>query len=192
MTEQESPIMTTNTSTVRFAQPWLESASSYQSLLGVHQPHITEISGYQYSRMSQRQQKQYDAKRHAEWNASAAAKCDYAEHVVRCWLAGDFELTDATQDAQTAVWRYKAALAEQQREADKAAALKANRDISNVAVGDHIFCIMGNWYGTVTKINKNTIWFMPDNKPDYISDKGIKTSLRAIRWQSHNDATRTA
>jgi hypothetical protein len=190
MTEQESPIMTTNTSTARLAQPWNESASSYQSLLGVHQPHIAEISGYQYSRMSQRQQKQYDAKRHAEWDASAEAKRTYAEHVVRCWLDGAFDLADATDDAQLAVRRYKTALAEQQLEADKAAALKANRDIASVAVGDHIFCIMGNWYGTVTKRNKSTVWFMPDNPPAWLADpRGFKASLGTIQWQSYNDAT---
>lgn len=175
----------------RLDTPWLETDSSYQYLLGVHQPHIAEISGHQYARMSQRQQKQYNTKRHQEWDASACAKRAYRHHVEQSWVAGAFTLDQATPEAQRIVRQYQHALDEWDRKQAEAAKLRSNRDISTVTVGDRVFCIMGNYYGTVTKLNKRTVWFMPENPPAWLLDQhpnGIKTNLGCIQWLSYNDA----
>lgn len=132
------------------------SASHWQSLAGVHEPWIMEISGTQYSRMSNRGKAQYDHKRHVEWSASAAAKGEWRRLVMRAFDEGETDLEDPRlhRDAADAI---KSTL--RQRTADAAAqrlqsAHQSNnfRSASELHVGMRVWDFIAHKYVIVTKL----------------------------------------
>jgi hypothetical protein len=69
------------------------TSQEYQSAMGVDRPYIGEISGLQYSRMSERSKRAYDRKRRGEWARSARVGSGWRSMVETLALAGDIDLS---------------------------------------------------------------------------------------------------
>lgn len=89
------------------SKPWEFSPLQYQLAHGVDQPFIGEISGVQHSRLSKRGKAQYEAKRRADWQASADAKNEWAERVQKAYEDGSItkNTPGLSEDAKNAIIR---------------------------------------------------------------------------------------
>lgn len=143
------------------AEPWRYTASQYQAAMGVKQPHVAEISPYQFARLSGRQRARYEATHGAEWQASADCKRDWRAAVVAAFEAGtiDQQTPGLSADARAAIAgavldrrdaRKKVIQGEHHRAAKYAT-------VDELAIGDRVYCLMAGRYGTVVKINTRSV-----------------------------------
>ena len=169
---------------------WQMDERRYQSLMGVHQPWIAEISPAQYAGMSGRAQREYSKRRDAEWQASYDIKQEWYEKVTQAYVLGKFKLEDpgVSEAAKTAVWRYERDLKEEREKVAHDQAVKENRIISvlDLEIGDRVHCIMYREYGTVIKKFKKSIrvrWEKP------LTGGATETTLEAgyFQWWDYND-----
>jgi hypothetical protein len=87
---------------------WQCSRSQWLAHLGVHEPHIAEISPMQMGQMSARQRTTYDKRRAAQWATYSDAKVEWARQVIAAYEAFEFDLDDAdlAPEARTEVEAY--------------------------------------------------------------------------------------
>jgi hypothetical protein len=142
-------------------EAWKISGSVYLAQNGIHQPYIAEISPYQYGSMSKRGKTQYDAKRREEWNIAGRGKRAWGEQVMEAYDAGKFTLDDPEvhPDAKSHVRAIQAARMEHDFQKRFAAASRLNRFTyeTDVRVGDRVYCLIGGFYTTVTKVNRKSV-----------------------------------
>ena len=169
--------------------PWAVSAAAWQHAQGIHQPHIGEISPVQYARLSGRSRRSYDAERHAEWDASANVKREYARLVLEAHDAGTFALgdTDVHPDAERAVRAAHRARVQAEQAARWEQAQADNQlSIAEISVGDRVWVVMGGHYGTVTKVSKKSIRVKCETA--YLKDKPpMLVRAGCVRRLSHDD-----
>jgi hypothetical protein len=170
--------------------PWKYTAYQYQAAMGVHEPHIAEISPMQYWHLSKRGKAQYDAKRSAEWDASAACKQEWRAAVIAAHDADEFNQHDPSTSDEA-----RQAIAHEAQRRREAAAQFCFQEASHrnkitsadqVNVGDRVFTIMGNYYGRIVKKSKQSVRIQVENAPAWMSEP-IKANIGAIQWLSHND-----
>lgn len=164
--------------------PWQMNQSQYQSSLGVHQPHIAEISPMQYAYMSKRQQAAYDVKRAAEWDASANCKQQWADLVYAAFLAGEFSLTDPTASRE-AIDSVRLSRVREQKMDVEARLTQAQKDNNitspaDVEIGDRVFDLLRSRYGTVVKKFAASIVLEKDGQQ-------WKTKAGACQWLHYNE-----
>lgn len=172
-------------------KPWQISASHYQRLKGVHQPHICEISPWQYSQMGKQQKAAYDKKRAAEWNASAEVKSEWAQLLLAAYDRGEVDLT-STDTHEEAREYIRLGLrcrkeAEKKVEFEKARLANQIRSVDEVSVGDRVFDIMGSRYGVITKKNRQSVRFRPDVVAGCYDPGEYKTGPGALLWLKYDD-----
>lgn len=170
---------------------WKIGRDLYQARLGIKRPHIGEISGVQYGLMSKRAKKAYDAKRHAEWEASGACATQYAKEVFEAFLddPGILEHPELHREARTAIISAKIRFAE----ADKEARLEALRDdnrietAEEVRAGDRLWWLLGGRYLKVTKVLKISLRGIDE-------DAGTEhlAKIGACIWLKSNDLNEAA
>jgi preprotein translocase subunit YajC len=171
-------------------EPWKYTAYQYQAAMGVHEPHIAEISPMQYAGLSKRGKAQYDAKRSAEWDASAACKQEWRALVMAAHDADAFN----QHDPSTSDEARQAIAHEAQRRREAAAQFRfqeashRNRITSadQVNVGDRVFSIMCGKYGRIVKKSKQSVRIELENAPAWMTAP-VKERIGAIEWLSHND-----
>lgn len=111
---------------------WQTTPEAWKSLRGIHTPWIAEVSPHQLAAMNGRTRRAYDAKRSAEWDASAKGYAAWLAEVMAGYDAGAFglnhpELCERARDA------IRTELVARARRAEEAAE-KARRD---AALADH-------------------------------------------------------
>lgn len=154
------------------------TASQYQAAKGVHQPWAMEISPVQYARMGKSAKRAYDAKRAAEWDASAECKRQYEREVLAAFDAGAFSLSDPTvlQDAARVVRRALADREIARVEAEREQALEDNMlVIADLAVGMRVYCLVGGRYADVVKVNRKSAIVRFDGGREYKVRDGFVT-----------------
>jgi hypothetical protein len=183
---------------------WTMSPSAYLAIMGVKEPHIMEISPVQLARMSKRARREYDAKRHKEWNASGEAKQKWRQGVIDAYEAGKVSLDDPKlhPEAKSAILGHRVDQKKKSKEELKEAARKANQinGPEDLKVGDRVFTIMGNHYGTVTKVSKKSIRMdiegFPNSKAFFgalqkLSHRDLEAKVEAD-WKAQNEKPKPA
>jgi hypothetical protein len=166
-------------------EPWTMDDQLYQIRMGVEQPHIMEISPYQYARMSGAAKRRYGAQRSQEWDASSACKVQWHERVMAAFDAGTFTLeTEGVH--RSAVDAIKAELRRRERcglEERRKAFHAVNRGLTmeQLHVGDRVFSIMAGRYCMVTKLYRKSLHVKDD------SGREFSEWPRALQWQSWSD-----
>lgn len=130
---------------------WQIESRAFRSIMGIEQPHIGEISGLQYARMSDRAKRAYDEKRQREWSASAAGAERWQRMVEALALAGDITPTtegispearsvvlSATQGRRAQEIAAEQAKAERDRQRAVAAAASVARTEQRMSVEDRV------------------------------------------------------
>lgn len=142
-------------------KPWEMTPYQYQAMKGIHQPWIAEISPFQFSRMSERQKKQYEAKRSVEWQASADVKIEWKNIVIDAYEKGLFTLDDPNilKEVKDAIQYALRKKAEEKLKESFEQAWKENsiKSMDEVKIGDRVFDIMTRRYGTIDKKFKNSV-----------------------------------
>lgn len=170
---------------------WTMSTSQYQSMRGVKQPWICEISPMQYAHMSKRQQAQYDEKRSREWQASADCKQEYHEAISAAYTAGAFDLNDSDvhEDAKKAVFWLEQEQQKKSAEERMAQATEENqiRSFDEISIGDEVYDIMCGGYVRVVKKSRLSCRAEYVGDAPYLKGKTILCKLGAIQRKSYND-----
>lgn len=164
---------------------WTIGRDAYQARLGVTRPHIAEISPVQYALMSKRARKVYDAKRHAEWDASAECANQYARECVEAFIADPaiLDRSELHREARTAIIQAQL----RSNEADAAArfeALRVDNAIesgADVAKGDRFFWLLGGRYLTATKSLRASVVGTDEGGREF------KCQARACQWLKYDD-----
>jgi hypothetical protein len=168
--------------------PWKMSASAYQSKIGVHAPWIGEISPMQYAGLSKQGKAEYDAKRSREWEASAEAKREWRDLVMAAFERGEItlETPGLHPDAKSSVFHGLAERRKAQEKLTMDQATEENRihSVDELEVGDRVFDIMGNIYGTVSKKFKTSV------RLDTERWGPLTVPARRLEWLSHDDLER--
>lgn len=171
---------------------WELSASQYCTQQGVKEPWIAEISPMQLGLMPKRARAQYDAKRSAEWAASAECKAEWRRKVVEASLAGVFDWrnppTDLHPEARTAAITAHVASQKAHREEAWSAYREAQRirTPGDVAVGDRIWDIAFSGYVRVLKPFAKGIRVALEREGERA--KPYTADARRFERMSHNDA----
>lgn len=163
------------------AKPWLYSPDTFQAVIGVKQPWLAEISPVQFGRMSKRAKVEYDRKREAEWAASAEAKAEWRRLVIDAHNRGAWSKStpNVSREAKSELFAAKVRADEQKAAASLEQARKKNSlRISDLSPGMRVHYIMGNHYGTVSKVSKKSARMIPEveylrGKPMLIREPGI-------------------
>lgn len=148
-----------NTTVTADMPAWQVYPSAWKSARGIHTPHIGEISGVQYARLSKRGKREYDAKRDREWDASYKGSEAYAVAVIAAFEAGEFALDHPglNPDALDVVRSHRLRQAKIAQRASEAAAIMARqvKDLAQLAVGTRVFSHVYR-EGTIVKLNRTT------------------------------------
>ena len=166
---------------------WEITSSMYRARRGIHQPHIGEISGVQYGRMSGAARRRYDTKRHEEWETSAQGARAWEQEVIDAFNRGEFDLDDPEVDREARSVILSAQIRQKESEAARGLAeLKEINipDMSEISKGDRIFTIMGGHYGTVTRVSKKSLRMLLDWRG---GGRDSKQYPGALYWLSHDD-----
>ena len=122
--------------------PWKFSASQYQIVHGVSQPHIAEISPMQYAHLSKRGKKEYDEKRNKEWQASADIKSEWREKVRKAADDGRInkDTPSLSEEARSTIIHRGIEKDKEKAKRDEAAAAEANtvRKIDDIEKGQEL------------------------------------------------------
>lgn len=171
-------------------EPWKYSPTQYQAILGVHQPHIAEISPMQYASLSKRGRAQYDAKRTQEWDASFACKEAWRTAVIAAHDAGRFDPagSEVSEHARTAVWAEGKRREEVVKACHMEDARQRNRITSadQISVGDRVYSLMCRKYGTIVKKSAKSVRLQLDNPPAWMTGT-VKENIGALQWLAHDD-----
>jgi hypothetical protein len=185
-------ITTAEETTELLAQPWTITPERYQHLMGVKQPWIAEISPWQYSNMGKRQKAAYDKKREEEWGASIDVKREWRDKVIAAYTEGKITKNDPSLDkeARDAIRHFEHYQEKQRQEEVKKQAHRSNQitSLDEVKVGDRVFEIMTGRYGTITKKNRLSVGFQPENHPGgYQITRPMKVSPACLLWKKYDD-----
>jgi len=173
---------------------WKMTPDQYQSIKGIHQPWIAEISPAQFAGLSKRQKGEYEAKRSKEWQASADVKAEWRNKVVAAHERGEFSLDDPniTKEAKDAI---RSAIRIEEESRSKAALQQAHKEnqiksVDEIKEGDRVFDLMVRQYGIVKKKFKNSVKLELEKEiPIGLGrvSKDLTVNARELQWQSFDD-----
>jgi len=165
---------------------WKMGADAYQARKGVHQPWIAEISPMQYANMGKAAKARYDEKRRGEWDASGAAKGEWAKEVLDAHHRGEIshDTPGLHPEAKDVIRSAKMEAQKQQAATSLGEAQKQNGSAAEEAkVGDKIHHVI---YGpaTVAKVNKNTLGLTIERNRQPVAITGQRAHAQ---WMSSDD-----
>lgn len=162
---------------------WQTTPEAWKSLRGIHTPWIAEVSPHQLAAMNGRTRRAYDAKRSAEWDASAKGSAAWLAEVMAGYDAGAFgldhpELCERARDA------IRAELVARARRADEAAE-KARRDAAladhwtreTAKVGAPVWHFIYRWM-RVRRVNRETVTLAPMDGGTFAPKVAWRDALR--------------
>ena len=161
------------------AAPWRYSPDQWQSAHGVYQPMIGEISTVQYSRMSGRGKRQYEAKRAGEWQASMDCKQEYRAAVIAAYVAGQFHWRDAgvSSEAKSVAIAHDIEQKKLSRQAALDALHEANKDVRRDDLKPGMWiCTSYHAWIKITKVNKVSV--SGEWRPGQVG----KDDFSVLRW----------
>lgn len=169
---------------------WKMGRGRFQALEGVHRPHVMEISTVQYGRMSKSARKAYDAKRSAEWDASAECAAKYARLCFEAYEADPeiLKSPDLHPEAKSAIWAEKL----RRKKAEVEERLKALREQNQIQsadeleVGDRVYWLLAGRYVRVVKKAKASFRGVDDDGHE------TKVAVRACHWLHYNELKEAA
>lgn len=145
---------------------WQTSPEAWKSVRGIHTPWIAEVSPMQRGQMSARQGAAYDARRSAEWDASAKGYAAWLAEVMGAFDAGVFglehpELHERARDAiRTELVARDKRAAEAAEAARRAAVLADHWTRETVRVGDAVWHFIYRWM-RARRVNRETVTLAP-------------------------------
>jgi hypothetical protein len=114
----------------------------------------------QYARLSKRARRAYDKKRHAEWEASAEGRDEWAAEVIAAFNRGEFTLEDPQLHPEAAKEirhaQYRAEEAEKEKAAEEARKSNQITGPEDVSVGDRVYSVFAG-YGTIVRVSKLSV-----------------------------------
>ena len=167
---------------------WEIGPDEYQRRAGVYQPHIAEISPYQYARMSKRQQKAYDEKRSKEWDASRRIKEEWRDQVAGAYERGEIDLKTPGlhREAEDVILHVEIEKEKAAKEAALSKAVEENeiKSLDEISLGDRVFAVGFGRHITIKKINKKSVWGVDDQGEKIF----VKTGRRftGLQWKHYN------
>ncbi len=130
--------------------------SAYLTQQGIHEPHIAEISPFQYAKLGKQQKAAYDKKRQAEWQASIDGKEEWRKKVLAAHAAGEIKAPYANKDVKNAILQSKIKADKEAKAAAEEKASASNElSMSELKVGQKVYHF-GYKYGEVVKVNKKS------------------------------------
>lgn len=154
------------TPVTRDTPAWQCAAVAWKGVRGIHTPWIAEVSPMQLGAMNGRTRRAYDARRRAEWDASAEGHAAWRAEVMAAFDAGAFTLDhpELHREARDAVRSELVARAKRAAEEAEAARRRAVEDDhwtrETAKPGDPVWHILYRWM-RVRRVNRETVTLAP-------------------------------